>query len=260
MSDKIPELTLEATAAEVEVPTLTLEPEAPETPVVEEKKIEPVELDEKLLTEEERAAVAEFSKKIDVRDTNMILQYGARVSAHDLNYVTARVGLAGIAQAVDHGERRVHCGIKADGIIRRGDVVIDGSGDADAGDTACGKIGSTAEGAVAADGNDAVNADFAAGSQSLLHTLFRLELRATVGVKNGAATVQKIGNVARGKLLYVVLDQTRVTAIDRNDLNAASQSRAGYGTDSRIHTGCVTAGSKNADFSEFVSHNSILLH
>ena len=77
MSDKIPELTLEPTAAEVEVPTLTLEPEAPETPVVEEKKIEPVELDEKLLTEEERAAVAEFSKKIDVRDTNMILQYGA---------------------------------------------------------------------------------------------------------------------------------------------------------------------------------------
>ena len=77
MSDKIPELTLEATAAEVEVPTLTLEPEAPEVPVVEEKKIEPVELDEKLLTEEERAAVAEFSKKIDVRDTNMILQYGA---------------------------------------------------------------------------------------------------------------------------------------------------------------------------------------
>ena len=77
MSDKIPELTLEATAAEVEVPTLTLEPEVPETPVVEEKKIEPVELDEKLLTEEERAAVAEFSKKIDVRDTNMILQYGA---------------------------------------------------------------------------------------------------------------------------------------------------------------------------------------
>ena len=77
MSDKIPELTLEPTAAEVEVPTLTLEPTAPETPVVEEKKIEPVELDEKLLTEEERAAVAEFSKKIDVRDTNMILQYGA---------------------------------------------------------------------------------------------------------------------------------------------------------------------------------------
>ncbi len=78
MTDKIPELTLEPTAVEEAVPTLTLEPEAPETPVVvEEKKIEPVELDEKLLTEEERVAVEEFSKKIDVRDTNMILQYGA---------------------------------------------------------------------------------------------------------------------------------------------------------------------------------------
>ena len=36
-----------------------------------------MELDEKLLTEEERIAVEEFSKKINVRDTNMILQYGA---------------------------------------------------------------------------------------------------------------------------------------------------------------------------------------
>ena len=43
----------------------------------EEKKIEPVEMDEKLLTDEEKKAVEEFSHKIDVRDTNMILQYGA---------------------------------------------------------------------------------------------------------------------------------------------------------------------------------------
>ena len=80
MTDKIPELTLEPTATAVEIPTLTLTPDAPEVPeapVVEEKKIDPVELDERLLTEEERRAVEEFSKKIDIRDTNMILQYGA---------------------------------------------------------------------------------------------------------------------------------------------------------------------------------------
>ena len=78
MTDKIPELTLEPTAVAAEIPTLTLTPEAPETPVVEEeKKIDPVEMDERLLTEEERRAVEEFSKKIDIRDTNMILQYGA---------------------------------------------------------------------------------------------------------------------------------------------------------------------------------------
>ena len=78
MTDKIPELKLESAAFEEAVPTLTLTPEAPEAPAVEEeKKIEPVEMDEKLLTEEERKAVEEFSKKIDIRDTNMILQYGA---------------------------------------------------------------------------------------------------------------------------------------------------------------------------------------
>jgi len=78
MTDKIPELTLEGIELDAAVPTLTLTPEAPEAPVaVEEPQIEPVEMDERLLTEEERKAVEEFSKKIDIRDTNMILQYGA---------------------------------------------------------------------------------------------------------------------------------------------------------------------------------------
>ncbi len=72
-----PELTLEPTAVAIEMPTLTLTPEAPDMPKVEEKKVEPVEMDEKLLTEEERRAVEEFSHKIDIRDSNMILQYGA---------------------------------------------------------------------------------------------------------------------------------------------------------------------------------------
>lgn len=81
MTDNMmPELTLTpddtATAAAVEVPSLTLTPEAPEVPK-EEKKIEPVEMDDKLLTEEEKQAVEAFSHKIDIRDTNQVLQYGA---------------------------------------------------------------------------------------------------------------------------------------------------------------------------------------
>ena len=74
-----PELTLDpntAAAAET-VPQLTLTPEAPEPPKVEEKKAEPVEMDDKLLSDEEKKAVEEFSHKINIRDTNMILQYGA---------------------------------------------------------------------------------------------------------------------------------------------------------------------------------------
>ncbi len=59
------------------MPQLTLTPEAPEPPKVEEKKAEPVEMDDKLLSDEEKKAVEEFSHKINIRDTNMILQYGA---------------------------------------------------------------------------------------------------------------------------------------------------------------------------------------
>ena len=76
-NDMTPELTLEPTATATELPNLTLTPEAPEVPQVEEKKVEPVEMDDRLLTEEEKKAVEEFSHKIDIRDTNMILQYGA---------------------------------------------------------------------------------------------------------------------------------------------------------------------------------------
>ena len=77
--NKIPQLTLNPTETAVEMPTLTLTPEAPATPAVPEEKkaVEPVVLDDSMLTEEEKAAVEEFSKKIDIRDTNQILQYGA---------------------------------------------------------------------------------------------------------------------------------------------------------------------------------------
>ena len=81
MTDNMtPQLTLDPTAAAAAeaVPTLTLTPEAPEAPQMEEeKKIQPVEMDDKLLTDQEKQAVEEFSRKIDIRDTNMILQYGA---------------------------------------------------------------------------------------------------------------------------------------------------------------------------------------
>ena len=78
--NSIPELTLNPTAAAEEVPTLTLEPNAPAAPAVpepEKPKAEPVEMDERLLSDAEKKAVEEFAKKIDIMDSNMVLQYGA---------------------------------------------------------------------------------------------------------------------------------------------------------------------------------------
>ena len=78
MSDNMmPELTLNPTAAAQEaVPELTLTPDAPAPEPEKKKEVEPVKVDESMLTEQERAAVDEFVKKIDITDTNLVLNYG----------------------------------------------------------------------------------------------------------------------------------------------------------------------------------------
>ncbi len=80
MSDnQIPQLTLDPSAAAAqEVPSLTLEPaETPAAPEPAKPEVKPVELDDSMLSEAEKKAVEEFSKKINVMDSNLILQYGA---------------------------------------------------------------------------------------------------------------------------------------------------------------------------------------
>ena len=73
----MPELTLDANEmAKVDAPTLTLGAE-PEAPAVEEKKVEPVVIDESMLNEAEKKMVNDFSKKIDITDSQLVLQYGA---------------------------------------------------------------------------------------------------------------------------------------------------------------------------------------
>ena len=78
MSDNMmPELTLNPTeAAQEAVPELTLTPEAPTAPEAEKKEVEPVKVDESMLTEQEKKAVDDFAKKIDIKDTNVVLNYG----------------------------------------------------------------------------------------------------------------------------------------------------------------------------------------
>ena len=68
-----------------EVPTLTLDPtavEVKEEEIVEEVKFAPdapavPSFDESTLTEAERKVVDEFAEKIEIRDSNIVLQYGA---------------------------------------------------------------------------------------------------------------------------------------------------------------------------------------
>lgn len=61
----------------MQVPTLTLDPIETKVPEAEEKKPEGVKLDENILTEEEKKMVDDFAKKIDITNSNLVLQYGA---------------------------------------------------------------------------------------------------------------------------------------------------------------------------------------
>ena len=77
--NNIPQLTLEPQAAAAQaVPELTLDPSAPAVPAEPAKpEAAPVQMDDSLLNDAEKKAVEDFSKKIDIMDSNMILQYGA---------------------------------------------------------------------------------------------------------------------------------------------------------------------------------------
>ncbi len=82
MEGMMPELTLNADAAKVEAPalTLTLEPESVPAPAAAEPakpEVKPVVIDDSMLNEAEKKMVDEFSKKIDISDSQMVLQYGA---------------------------------------------------------------------------------------------------------------------------------------------------------------------------------------
>ncbi len=66
-----PSLTLDA------APTLTLDPAADEKVVEEVKKAEPVKVEDTPLSPEEQKMVDDFAEKIDITNSQMVLQYGA---------------------------------------------------------------------------------------------------------------------------------------------------------------------------------------
>lgn len=66
-----PSLTLDA------APSLTLDPTADEQVVEEVKKAEPVKVEDTPLSPEEQKMVDDFAEKIDITNSQMVLQYGA---------------------------------------------------------------------------------------------------------------------------------------------------------------------------------------
>lgn len=69
-----PSLTLDAAPA---APTLTLDPATDEKVIAESKKATPVQVEDTPLSPEEQKMVNDFAEKIDITNSQMVLQYGA---------------------------------------------------------------------------------------------------------------------------------------------------------------------------------------
>ena len=75
MADLSNELDLNVPAAPS--PTLTLDPAADEKVIAESKKATPVQVEDTPLSPEEQKMVNDFAEKIDITNSQMVLQYGA---------------------------------------------------------------------------------------------------------------------------------------------------------------------------------------
>ena len=69
-----PSLTLDAAPA---APTLTLDPAADEKVIAESKKATPVQVEDTPLSPQEQKMVNDFAEKIDITNSQMVVQYGA---------------------------------------------------------------------------------------------------------------------------------------------------------------------------------------
>ena len=118
MDDFIPELTLDPTGAAA----AQAAPEAPQAPQTAAQDLPETDLDEAKLSEAERKAVEDFAQKIDITDSNVVLQYGAaaqknvsdfsestleKIRTKDLGEIgDTLAGLVRELQALDAGEEK----------------------------------------------------------------------------------------------------------------------------------------------------------
>lgn len=106
-----------------------------------------------------------------------------------------------------HFQNRVHGRVKANGVLGRCDVVVNGSGNADAGDSRERQVTGAAEGAVSANDHNAVNALVEAGLSAPVNTILALKLQASGGVQLGSGVLYGVGYAGSIQLGHLVVQR-----------------------------------------------------
>ena len=167
--------------------------------------------------------------------------------------------LHGVAQLIYALDRGIAGGVKADGVIRAADIVINRARNADARNALAGQRLCAAERTVAAAADQAVNAEVTAGVSRLLQTFLGQHFLAACGVQHGAALADDAVYTAGTHLDDVAVDETAVTAANAENGNIVCACAADYRADECVHAGCVAAAGKYADSANLLIHDKASL-
>ena len=164
------------------------------------------------------------------------------------------MALRGVAQFVDGFHSRVHGRVVADGIFTAGNVVVDGAGDADAGNALIGQRPGAHKGTVAADDHKGIDSQLLAAGQTLGLTFFGLELQAAGSVQNRTAAVDDLRHAADIHLVAFTVDQSIIAALNAHHAVTAGDAGTHDCAYSGVHTGRIAAARQDADGFNLLSH------
>src|SRR5439155_10978249 len=196
------------------------------------------------------------------------------VAAKDFENHEAFVRAGGSAQAVDHLNGAGDAGAEADAIVRARDVIVHGLGNADDLEALFVETNAVAEGIVAADGNESVDAepgeileDFRS-EVILLCGEFILEMRRDIGFGNaagiGAGRMEKSAAGAARAIDDLFVEKEEIVGVvmvlladhiyesgppvaNADDLITFAQGTQSDAADGGVETGNVAASGEDAD-------------
>ncbi len=179
----------------------------------------------------------------------------AGVPAHHLDDEDAVVGLGGGVQPVDGLGRDVDRGVEAEGEVGAGEVVVDRLGDADDVHAEVGELGGDAEGVLAADRDQRVDAQAGEVRLDLLDAAVDLERVGTGRAEDGTAARQDAADLGHPERLGQPLQRATPAVPEAQKLvTVGVHTLADHRADHRVQAGAVAAAGQHTD-----THNVLVL-
>ena len=159
------------------------------------------------------------------------------------------MALCGVAQLVDGLDSGVHGSVVADGVLAAGDIIVDGAGQANAGNALIGqRTGALKEPSPPMTTSESMPSSLQRAS-ALAWPAAVLNSRQRAVYRMVPPRLDNFGNAADVHVVALTVDQAVVTALDTHHTVAFGDTGTHNGTNCCIHAGCVAAaGPKRQSF------------